>query len=342
MSIRLQDIAQQLGLSVSTVSLALRGAPQVAEETRTRVLDAAMELGYVQRPRQVPSTKIAQMAFIAPLEQTNIFYSSVLSGAEHECQRNGIALHYGLLEEVTPRALERYAEVDGLLVVGSFPEAVVMQLKALGRPMVLVDNNLPYLGLDRVLIENTGSVYRVVTWLASQGHERIAFLCGPHFIPSFAERLRGYRMAVGDLGLEPIEIPNQGMDQREIEQAISDSLEPYGRPPYTALVVFYDVAAVHALHVLQDKDVLVPQDVSLVGFDDVVLARMARPSLATCHVHRELLGKLGVQRLVERAAQPDAPPLALTIDTVLVEGASVQPLEVSVRELHTCVDKAKL
>ena len=86
MSVRQQDIAAHLGLSVSTVSLALRDAAQVAQETRVRVRDAAIQLGYNYRPRQLMRTEVAQMAFITRIDPNNVFYGAVLTGAERECR----------------------------------------------------------------------------------------------------------------------------------------------------------------------------------------------------------------------------------------------------------------
>jgi LacI family transcriptional regulator, repressor for deo operon, udp, cdd, tsx, nupC, and nupG len=322
MSIRQQDIAEHLGLSVSTVSLALRDAVQVSEGTRLRVRDAATQLGYVYRPRQTLRTEIAQMAFITRLDPSNVFYTAVLSGAERECSTQNIALHYTRIEEPSARTLLHYSDVEALLVVGTIDEQTVLRLKDLGRPMMLVDNNLPHLGLDRVLIENIGSVRRVVTRLASWGHRRIAFMAGPDDHPSFRERLLGYRQGIASLGLSPIELRGGSTCHGTGERAITDWLASHHEPGFSALVVFHDEAAIEAIHALHDHGLRVPDNVAVVGFDDIEPARMVRPALTTCHVHRELLGALGVRRLIERAADPKAPALALMLDTVFVERAS--------------------
>jgi LacI family repressor for deo operon, udp, cdd, tsx, nupC, and nupG len=329
MAVRLQDIAEYLGLSVSTVSLALRDAPQISEETRSRVRDAAMQLGYIHRPRQTIRTELQQIAFITNVVSTNDFYSGVLSGAEHECREHGIAMYYTLLRELTPKVLNQYAEADALLVVGSIEAQTVRRLQALGRPMVLVDNNLPHLGIDRILIENVGSVYRVVSWLAELGHQRIAFLCGPDELPSFSERRLGYRSAMQDWGLEPFEIANRSMQELDIAKAVLNHLQPDGSFPFTALIAYHDRAAIFVMHALQDQGLSIPDDLSIVGFDHSDLVRMARPALATCQVYRDMLGMFGVRRLIERAQNPELPVMAITFDTVLIEGASVQDVQSS-------------
>jgi DNA-binding LacI/PurR family transcriptional regulator len=211
--------------------------------------------------------------------------------------------------------------------VGSIDEQTVLQLREIGRPLVLIDNNLPHLGLDRVLIENVGSSYRTVMWLVGLGHRQIACLSGPQDHPSFRDRLLGYRMAIADLGLRSIELRCEGpLLVRGAGKAITERLATHDGPGFSALIACNDEAAIGAMNALQDHGLQVPGDVSVVGFDDIDMARVVRPALTTCHVQRELLGMLGVRRLLERAGDPEAPPLSLVVDTHLTEGASTAPL----------------
>src|SRR5262245_5628506 len=325
MSVRLKDIAERLGISVSTVSLALREAPQIAEETRVRVREAAAHLGYIHRPRQSIHTELTSVAFITPAEPGNVFYAAVLTGAEGACRAHKIALHYMRLDDSSVLRLARYRDADGFLLVSSIDEQTVERIRDVGRPVVLVDNNLPHLGLDRVVIENTPSLYRTVMELAEWGHQRIAYLGGPVAHPSFRERLLGYRLAIADLGLERIELACDAISREAVEQVIADALAG-GGPQFTALLVCNDMNAIAAMHALQDRGVRVPEDVSVVGFDDIDMAQVVRPALTTHHVYREMLGTLGVHRLIERAAHPDAPAVSLALDTVFIERDSARPL----------------
>jgi DNA-binding LacI/PurR family transcriptional regulator len=322
MSVRMRDIADQLGLSISTVSLALRAAPQVAEETRMRVVDAAEQLGYTVRPRHHRPV-LSHVAFITRDELGNDFYGAVLSGAESECRRLGLTLHFMQINDDSTIRQGNYLQADGLLVVGSIGESIVRQLKQLELPTVLVDNNLPFLHLDRILIENVHSMYRTTQYAYGCGHRAIAFLCGPITTSSFKERLIGYRAAIADLGLQPLELYFHDTDARDVVQTLHDQFQRYDQLTFTALIGCNDKATMRAFHALHDQGVHVPNEVSLLGFDDVDLASVIRPALTTNHVPRELLGRLGVQRLVERAREPGLPPLGLTIETTLIERDSV-------------------
>jgi len=335
MSIRQHDIAQQLGLSVSTVSLALRDDPQISEATRHQVRHTATKLGYSYRPRQASRVDIQQIAFITIFELSDQFYSGVLKGAVEACQRHEIALQYSplkkqtlddpLLEKLTPQMLKQLSESDALLLVGAIDKEVVMRLAGLGRPLVLVDNNVMSTGLDRVLIENTASLYHTVMQLAQSGHERIAFFRGPEITSSsFRDRWWGYHAAMTELGLEPIEMICGEASIVSAEQTMADWLDIHKQPSFTAIIGCNDQVAIGAMHALQHHGLRVPTDVAIIGFDDIDVAHSVRPTLTTHRVEREALGALGVRRLIERVKQPEEPSITLMLEPLLIERNSAR------------------
>lgn len=322
-------IATRLGVSIATVSMALRGSPLVAEGTRREVRAMAEQLGYTLRERRPHRAKqeqrpARQIDFVGRYEATNNFYMEVLAGAEEEGQQQELALRYSRIDELNPTTLKQFRASDGLLLVGSIPAATVLQLRELRRPLVLVDNNLPHLGLDRVLTENVGSLYRAVMRLHAAGHRRIAFLSGDS-APSFQERLTGYRSAMAAMGLQPLELPCPGMDAAGIEHHVMTWLQNAPSPPCTALIGYNDTTAISAIHAILNVGLRVPNDISVVGFDDVAEATIVRPSLTTCHVYRRELGKASVLALLKRIREPNTIPRALTLDTTFVERASFSP-----------------
>lgn len=328
MSVRLQDIATQLNLSLSTVSLALRDSPQIGEETRQRVRDLATQLGYVQRSRPRQRGDLRHITFINPFAISNFFYGAVLRAAEAECRRHSIALHFLQLDD--PHSMPdllRYGDGQGILLVGTIDERLICQMKQTGLPMVLVDNNLPYLNLDRVLIENVGGTYQLTSYLISKGHRRILLMRGPEHVPSFRERMEGYRQAMQHAGLATLEFPATGrLAIGDAEGALLEWLDA-GKPlNCSAIVTMNDEQAIGVIHMLQDHGIRVPDEISVVGFDDIEIAQIVRPSLTTCHVDREWLGCTAVQCLIERVREPTRPTQALVRDTFVVERGSVRPL----------------
>lgn len=337
MAVRLQDIADYLHLSRATISLALRDSPQIGEETRARVREAATKLGYVGRVRGASPTELRHITFCTPYESSNNFHADILRAAEAECRELGIALHFvQLTEDFAARDLNQFGAHHGILLVGRITEEKVRQVKQLGRPTLLVDNNLPNLGLDRVLTENIGAMQQAVAHLVEIGHRRIGFICGPEGHPSFEERLLGYRRAVVKAGLTPIEIGPGRSDETDGERALARMLAAGECPDVTALLVFNDEAAAAVIHRLQDHGYQVPEDMSVVGFDDVNIAQIVRPNLTTCAVSRELLGRWGVRCLCSRALNPTAITQALSFDTTLVvRNSTAPPPERSTRPLRS-------
>lgn len=329
MTVRMQDIADHLGLSVSTVSLALRSAPQIAEHTRQRVHETAARLGYTHRPRHVTHTALKHVVFMTYTAPDNEFYGAVLSGAERECRYYNMALRYQRIETPQIPLLAYHNRIEGVLVVGSVDEQTIEHLCKLGRVRVLVDNNLPSLDLDRVVIENRKSVRSALVYLHQLGHQRIAYLSGPLMYSSFRERQQGYYAAVHELGLEPFEIPCPSLDAHEITQAVSQHFIHGAALPFTAIMACNDLAALSILYTLQERGIDVPGHVSIIGFDNIDVASVVRPSLTTCHVDRELLGMLAVRRLVERVHEPDSPMVTVSLATTLVKrGSTSAPMNI--------------
>jgi LacI family transcriptional regulator len=327
-SVRQETIAKRLGISSSTVSLALRDAPQVAEETRRQVQAIAEELGYKVRSRRAARTQLMptvldQITFVMDFDATDSFYAGVLKGAEQACLAAGVDLHYSRL--AADQNLARFDNAEALLLVGTISEATVKQLMRRAIPLVLVDNNLPQLGLDRVLTENAGSLHRSVQYLYDLGHRAIAYVSGPLNHPSFHERLLGYRAAMATLGLTPLELMAEHNEAYSTEAVIQNWLKKHPHTGFSAVIACNDMAAVEVMHALHNAGLAIPGDVSVVGFDDIDLAQLLRPTLTTNHVHRELLGQLGVQLLITRATQPDRPTQAIVQDTVFVVRNSSGP-----------------
>ena len=322
-----RDIADRLGVSVTTVSLALRNDAQISEATRAQVQELAEGMGYVYRPRKRATPQTTQVAFIGRYGATSAFYLAVLHGAEKACQEHALTLHYTQLEEVVQHFVLQDT-ADAIMMVSSIDAGTISRFKRLGLPMVLVDNNLPNLALDRVLIENFGGLYRTVLKLVEWGHQRILFVCGPDEIPSFRDRLRGYRAAMGDLDMEPMEVYcGYNSTVEGAREQIAQWLERAGRPACTALSACNDKTAIGAMQALQGADLRVPEDISVVGFDDIDMACVVRPALTTVHVYRELLGEMGIRMLLERMDHPSRPPMTLALETDLIERESARPLQ---------------
>jgi DNA-binding LacI/PurR family transcriptional regulator len=320
-----KDLAELLGISVSTVSMALRDDRRISEPIREKVHNAAVELGYTYHLRQSSQTIIQHFVFINPWGGGNEFYATILSGAGRICQQNQIGLRYAQVDEATSQYVAHNAQVDAFLLAGSIDEHIIRQFIKLNRPMILIDNNLPDLNLDRVLINNSESVYRTVLRLAEDGHKNIAFINGPTH-PSFIERLAGYRSAMRELGL-PVQEMTQEVTSFVLGRAyMAQWIKDNGKPTFTAIIGCNDEATIGSMQALQEAGCRIPDEISVVGFDDISAAAVTNPGLTTHHVHRELMGEMATRMLIERVANPNSPNMTLSIDTTYIERGSTRRL----------------
>lgn len=336
-----RDIANQLGVSVATVSLALRRDPQISQEMQTRVFAMAEKLNYSYRPRRDVTASSARLAFVTGHTMTETFYAAVLDAAEKECQVHGATLRFVQTARDGPaQSIPGLDTLDGILVIGTFGAGALGVFDSYGLPILLIDNNVPDTPYDRILIDNEQNLYRSVRWLQVQGHRQIAYIHGPHDHWSFRERLRGYKRAMAESALTPLVLDsgdvNGFINFEDTERAVGAWLQTHGRVPFTALAACNDKAAIGAIHALQAAGMRVPEDVSVVGFDDIDAAQAVRPALSTNHVHREVLGRLGTRMLLERLEHPHYPTMRLFVDAEFVERESTAPAaETGNGVLHT-------
>jgi LacI family transcriptional regulator len=338
--VRLTDIAHASEVSTSTVSLVLRNKPGIPDATRRRVLAAAESLGYQRlltppevdmaggRPLQNLGLLVKADAGQAP--GANPFYAHVLAGIEDACRTRHINLLYATLPvdaanrpTAAPRLLSADT-VDGLLVVGALVDAPLYRLLGGGRlPLVLVDA-YPTAELlvthDAVLTDNFRGAAAAVDYLLACGHRCLGMIGGgDDAYPSLRDRRQGYRQALRMAGIAVDYLADCTPD--DAEDATRSLLQ--ANPQVTALFACNDHAALRAARAVQSLGLRVPQDISLVGFDDIELAAHVEPALTTMHVDKVALGRLAVQMLEARLAFPGGDRVTSLLHPHLVTRASV-------------------
>ncbi|MCS7056468.1 MAG: LacI family transcriptional regulator [Thermoflexales bacterium] len=343
-SATLRDVAKLAGVSLGTASQALNNRPHVLPETRNRVLDAARTLGYT--PRNAGSTQSLSIIGmltkhdVGPPGPFNAFFSHVHAGIEQECRAHRISLMFASVEVDQsnhpvewPRMIEDN-HIDGLILIGIYlTDEAHGELEAkLGRRIVLVDSYAPGASFDSVLIDNLGGARKAVNHLIDLGHRHIGLIgSNPASSPDILERREGYLRALAARGIAQTYIEESLMRREEGYAALGRLLKR--APQVTAVFVTNDDTAIGVLHAAQDMGLRVPEDLSIVGFDDIDLASEIQPALTTVHVPKAWLGKLGVQRLLERVRAPDQPTLAVTVATHLVERESTARQKSSQKEV---------
>ncbi|HHT90636.1 MAG: LacI family DNA-binding transcriptional regulator [Bacillota bacterium] len=337
MRVTLKDIAAELGLSVTTVSRAITGQGRISPYTREQVLKKAQEMGYQPRPTwENGGRKSICIVFNARLQSlaTDPFYGTVMVGVENECQKYGYKVFFQTISRSDDDSLwelHESGQLDGLILVGAdvYP-SVVIQAQEYGIPVVLVDNWHPDLDVDSIVTDNRGGIMRLVNYLVSQGHERIGFIGGPLSHRSLQERYDGYRAALRENGitrsrewcwLHTAPGPQVSQGQEGIEALLQRGM------PVTAVITDNDSTAVGVLKGCELAGLNVPDDLSLVGFDNVELSEHSNPPLTTINIYKRRMGIMAARRLHELIGGKDADvPLRITLGTELIVRRSVKGL----------------
>ena len=303
--VTIDDVADLAGVSYQTVSRVINNRPDVKDATRERIQKIIEETGY--RPshiaRSLATAHTATIGLVVP-DISNPFFSVIARGAESIATQLGYSILLSSTNEDVSREVEilhmldeRY--VDGVIVCGFRGEdGALQEALARFRAVVLVNRRLKGKSLPVVLVDDELGGYLVTRHLLDQGHTAVGFLAGPANSFSGAGRLRGYKMALAEAGIEPRDGWIMPCTPTFIhgQEAARRLLEAH--PQLSALFCYNDLVAIGALKGCEALGRQVPADIAIAGFDDIMLAGVVSPALTTCHVPREELGRQAAAMLL--------------------------------------------
>lgn len=330
----LRDVAQLAGVSPSTASGVFTSRASVSPGTKTAVLEAARELGYQPRRSRTNLLHADGVRMIGMLARTmkvpfpsNPFYAQVLFGAQQVCGSVGLSITYEVMaagDAAGQPLFVRDSQVQGLIVAGRFGEGFVERVLSWGLPAVVVDDR-PNAKIDVVCNQDEQGGYLATCHLLEHGHRQPppAMISGPADVVSVADRQAGYRRALTEDGIryhsDYVRVGD--LNTAGGERAMTELLDL--RVPPTAVFCCNDVTAVGALAALRQRRINVPEQCSIVGFDDIDLAAHTVPALTTIVVGKETLGAQAVWHLLERIEHPELAPRETRLSVQLVERRSV-------------------
>jgi DNA-binding LacI/PurR family transcriptional regulator len=300
---RLEDVAARVGMSPASVSMVLSNAPGPSAATRERVLEAAAELGY--RPDRTASLLARRRTHLVGvlMEAGSPFHAELVEDIYEAAERQGYDV---VLSAVTRTRDERRAtetlvdfRCEALVLLG--PVAPAAQLAALGRqlPVVVIGRRVAAAGVDVVRSADAAGVGQAVDHLAGLGHRSIAYVDGGRG-PIAADRRRGYRTAMRRHRLADHVRVIAGDHTEAAGTQAARTLLSEGRPLPTAVVAFNDSCAVGLLDAFNRAGVEVPGEVSVVGYDDSSLSRLAHVNLTTVSQDARRQAEHAVAAAVER------------------------------------------
>ena len=341
-----KEIAAKLNLSPSAVSLALNGKPGVSESTRALVLETAMRLGYsrLDSSGNVPANRticfVRYAGKIVQIAEHTSFTSFVLQGVEARATELGYSTQVRYLnagDMYNPQTLEFIRNADGVIFLGTdITEAQLPEVEQLfevlgNTPVVVVDSAELSNRADCVINDCFGGAKSAAELLIRTGHTRIGYVKAKQRIRNLDERERGVHAALAqaDLSLSAVievDISSEGAFQ-DFDTWIK------GNPDLPdGLFAENDILAAAVIRSLKKHGYRVPDDVSVIGFDDIPMCEMLDPPLTTVHAFKEELGSVAVEHLDRRIKRGDVSHqmfstglLTTTVSTRLIERFSVKP-----------------
>lgn len=345
MKVTAKDIAKKLGISPSSVSLVLNDKQGVSVETREKVLAEATRQGYIFKNRNaaVANRSIRYVIFIKNGEtvKETSFYSIVLRGIENRAKElnYNVLISYFYADGNWREQIDQMCkDVNGLIVLATeitdtdIEKAVNSGIRNIHIPIVLVDNATTKYDVDCVVSDSIQGAFEAVTYLLSHGHPDIGYLRSRSRIDNFDERLQGLQKARKEWGIETSS-KLQVIDVNIASQkAYEDMLEwlSNNNKPLSAYFADNDIIAAACIRALKTKGYRIPEDVSIIGYDDMPICTMVDPALTTIRVMKSQLGEAATELIHKRINQEEnlsddyQGVYRITISTVFVSRDSVQ------------------
>lgn len=340
MKITMKDIAQVHGISVNAVSLALNNKPGISNEMRIKILRTAEELGYLETKekflRTFARTTICVMMQKRYSQDMN-FYGRVLFGVVEEAKRNGYDTLMNFFDddafEVPATIMQRRA--TGVIVIGKIKDKNIEKMSITHTPIVLADHASMTENIDSIITDNKRGSYMLVKYLWDKGFTKIGFYGELGYSLSIKERFWGYREALSEfIGFESKGHMDgyinkysilEGMEEAVLSnnnKKIVELVKKHQNLP-EAFVCSNDKAAISLMVALQMLGCRMPEDISIVGFDNIDICEKVCPKLTTVNVNKELMGKRAVQRLLYRLEHKHGLVENAVISVEMVERESV-------------------
>ncbi|GAB2638037.1 LacI family DNA-binding transcriptional regulator [Nocardia goodfellowii] len=327
----MEDVAHRAGVSRALVSLVMRNSPKVSEHRRRAVLEAAKDLGYQPHimARSLAS-RTSNIVGVLVSDLRNAFFADVVEGMDSAAQELGFEL---ILNTGRRSAARERTALDsllafrpgGIILLSPVLPAAAIRVAAQQGPVVLVSRGSTVPEVDTVNDDGEAGSALAVDHLVSLGHRRIVHIDGGAAF-SAAARRRGYRAAMQRHGLEPMVVPSEHTDSAGLAavQQLRNLFSPSDFP--TGLVCGNDFNAVGAMSGLEEAGLRVPEDVSIVGYDNTSLAALRHVSLTTIDQPRIRMGRLALEALAERLRDGRTAPVRRRVEPSLVVRATTAAL----------------
>ncbi len=331
MTITAKELAQKLGLSATAVSMALNNKPGVSTETRKKIIKAAEKYGYDFTKLSFKKNQAGDIYCIiykshnAILKYTPIF-SELTDGIGQICEKEGYHLKLIQMNENidnVQKCIEdiRVANCVGVILLGTETSLnAANAFTALPVPVVLLDSYFNALNCSSVLINNVQGAYLATNYLIDRYDKQPGHLCSSYKIENFKARKNGFVNAIREHGMSISKSITHELPP-SIEGALADMLEylDSGDPLAECYFADNDLIAIGAMKAFKLRGYKIPDDISIIGFDNIHESSIIEPSLTTIDIPREFMGQTAARQLIYQISNPAAHPVKIQVSTRVVK-----------------------
>jgi len=310
----MKDIARKAKVSVITVSRALNNRPDINRETKNRILKIAHDLNYTadQLARGLVTRKTKTIGVLVP-DNVDSFYAAVVQGIGDECRERGYGIFLWNTLDSAEKELEylrqaREKRTDGILLYPVQADLRYLEeLKRSAAPVVFLNRHTDDPSFDHVMNDNVHGAYLAANHLIQKGHTKITYICAKPNASTGQERIAGCRMAIKEAGYPP-----EALDLLFCEESIESSyrlvkeLLARQNPP-SALFMWDDRLAVSAIKAIREAGLRIPNDVAVVGYDDIEIAAYLYPPLTTVRQTSHQIGETAARILLNKLESETSP-----------------------------------
>jgi LacI family transcriptional regulator len=331
-------VAQKAKCSIATVSNVLNNKGRVGPKKRKMVLRAVEELGYqtssAGRNLRIRKSEMLGLLFYPSCAQIfkNPFYAEIMEGLEEGLTKESYHLLLaGYQVSVGDSPIPDFVvqgKVDGMILLGRFPTQIIQNFYKVASPLLLLDSNVEW-PIDSVISDGFTAEMNVVSHLVSQGHRNIVMLAYDMEDYNIDLRVQGFLSGLSTCGLNggPKNVIREWLSHDDIYPALRERLK--SSTPPTAVVAVNDTLAMAMIKRLKDDGIRVPEQLSIVGYDDDDVVIDGRPFLSTVRVDKKELGRIGAELILKRVASRETPAVKLRLPTEFIARESVSPASAS-------------
>ena len=332
MKVSIKDISKKTGFSPATISNALNHKRGVSEETAAEVFRVAREMGYISESK-VRRIKLVIFKRNGLIIDDTPFFSLMIDGIEKECRSAGMEMvlcYLNMQDENYEEQVEWIIHDNSTAVIllgTELMEEDVELYKSATCPFLMLDYWAWDMSFNGVLINNADSARMAVEYLIKKGHRKIGYLKGKFRIKAFRSREVGYRTAMkkGNCQMNADYIVELSTTMNGAYKDMKQYLEKEREMP-TAFFADNDMIALGAMKALQEMGYKIPQDISIIGFDDLPFSEISNPPLTTLRVPKQEMGRLAVKKLLEVMEENVKIKTKIQVCTMFVERESVRDL----------------